>query len=284
MDLTRFHVDKRKCIGCGRYVRVCSGGVLSLDEHYKAQIKPNVEFGWEGCWQCQHCLAICPQGAISIFDRHPEDSLPTPDSAQAAPLLDALMTSRRSCRRYLDRDVPMQVIEEMLNVLQNIPTGSNKRLVEYTLLDREQTWRFHKLVYTEMERQASEGIYPRTFDAHYYGIMKDMENIVRPDMLMCSAPYLLIPHAPTGVSCAVQDVNIACAWFELLCASRGLGCAMMTFPLVTLEKMPDLYRLLEIPDNHYASMMVGFGYPELPYPRGVQRQGCAKIHWPKIPK
>lgn len=279
MDLTHFHVDETKCTGCGRCVNTCAGGILSLNEQKKAQIAPVTEFGWGGCWQCEHCLAVCPQGAISIFGKHPENSLPTPAPAEAAPVLDALMTSRRACRRYLDKNVPREIIDEMLSVLQNLPTGSNKRRVEYTLLDdKEQTRRFHDLAYREMERQAAQGIYPRTFDAHYYGQMKGWEANVRPDMLLCSAPHLLIPHAPSDIPCAVQDVNIACAWFELLCASRGLGCVMMTFPMVVLENMPQIRALLEIPESHYVGMLLGFGYPEIPYPRGVQRTGYAKIH------
>jgi hypothetical protein len=33
-----------------------------------------------------------------------------------------------------------------------------------------------------------------------------------------------------------------------------------------------------IPDNHYTKLMVGFGYPEIPYARGVQKDRSAKIH------
>ncbi|MCI5842966.1 MAG: nitroreductase family protein [Clostridiales bacterium] len=129
---------------------------MSLDSARKAQIAPVTEFGWGGCWQCQHCLAVCPVGAISILGRRPENSLSTP-----APVLDALMTTRRACRRYLDKNVAPEVLSGMLDTLQNLPTDSNKRRVEYTLLDdQEQTRRFHDLVYREMERQASKGTIP----------------------------------------------------------------------------------------------------------------------------
>ena len=103
-------------------------------------------------------------------------------------------------------------------------------------------------------------------------------------MLLCSAPYLLIPHEQKDVACAYEDVNIACAWWDLLCASRGLGCVMMTFPRSVLELMPDIYALLEIPDDHYVGSIMGFGWPELHYPRGVQRQGYARFQRPVIPE
>ena len=65
---------------------------------------------------------------------------------------------------------------------------------------------------------------------------------------------------------------IAGTYFELLCASRGLGAVMLTFPLGALEQMPDIKAMLNIPDNHYIGMMIGFGYPVIKYARGVQRK------------
>lgn len=207
MNRAEFRIEKEKCIGCGLCINVCAGGIISLDENHVARIADFQEFGWDGCWKCQHCLAVCPKGAISILGKHPENSLPPPDIEQAA-----------------------------------------------------------------------QGIYARTFDAHYYGLLKQWEATVRPDMLFCSAPHILIPHAPIGKGCWVQDVNIACTYFELLCASRGLGAVFMIYPLSVLENMPDIKALLQIPEDHYVGMMVGFGYPEITYARGVQRGESGSIH------
>jgi nitroreductase len=102
--------------------------------------------------------------------------------------------------------------------------------------------------------------------------MKRWEKTVRPDMLFCGAPHLLIPHAPLGRGEPVQDVLIAGTYFELLCASRGLGAVMLTFPLGVLERMPEVKAMLRIPAGHYIGMMIGFGYPQIRYTRGVQRE------------
>ena len=99
-----------------------------------------------------------------------------------------------------------------------------------------------------------------------------MGKTVRPDMLFCSAPHILIPHAPLGHGEPIQDVIIAGTYFELLCASRGLGSVMLTFPLGALEQMPDIKTMLNIPVHHYIGMIIGFGYPEIKYARGVQRE------------
>lgn len=57
MQETGFTVDRDKCTGCGLCVKVCPGGVLSLDGTKTVRMAPFEEYGWNGCWQCEHCLA-----------------------------------------------------------------------------------------------------------------------------------------------------------------------------------------------------------------------------------
>ena len=271
-NIADFQIDQEKCIGCGLCVKVCPGGVLHLNRQRKCEMDEITGFGWNGCWKCEHCLAVCPKGAISIFGKQPEDSLSPAKAESAAPVLDALIANRHSCRRFLKKDVALEIINGMLQMLGNAPNGGNKQQVEFMLIDdRKQMNAFRRLAYTEMDRLAGEGIYPIGFDKSSYEDMKRWEKTVRPEMLFCDAPYLLIPHAPLGKGEPVEDVNIAAAYFELLCASRGLGCVMMTFPKDALKNMPQIRTMLQIPEDHYIGVMLGFGWPEIRYARGSQR-------------
>ena len=76
MDRTYFTVDKSKCAGCGRCINVCPGAVLDFGPDGFPRMTADGRFGWNGCWRCEHCLAVCPAGAVSVFGRRPEDSLP----------------------------------------------------------------------------------------------------------------------------------------------------------------------------------------------------------------
>lgn len=273
-----------KCIGCGKCIKVCPGGVLYIGEDKKPHMREFEEFGWNGCWKCEHCLAVCPEGAVSILDHRPEESLKAPEPEEAARVMDAIVCNRRSCRRYEQRNVPAEVIDDMLSKLANAPNGGNKQLVEYTLIDDAgQMDSFRKLAYKEMERLAEQGVYPEGFGKEAYEDMKRWESTVRPDMLFCGAHHILIPHAPLGHGEPVQDVIIAGTYFELLCSARGLGTVMMTFPLSVLELMPRIRAMLEIPEEHYVGMIIGFGYPQIPYARGTQRKvGQERIHRPTL--
>ncbi len=271
-NIADFRVDNEKCIGCGLCVKVCPGGILHLNGQRKCEMDEIDGFGWNGCWKCEHCLAVCPKAAISIFGKQPENGLPPVQAETAAPLLDALIRNRHSCRRFLEKDVAPEFIDAMLQALGNAPNGGNKQQVEFTLIDeRTQMDAFRRLATAEMECLADQGVYPVGFDSPSYADMKRWQKNVRPEMLFCGAPYLLIPHAPLGKGEPVEDVNIAAAYFELLCASRGLGCVMMTFPKNALWNMPQIRALLQIPEDHYIGVMLGFGWPEIRYARGSQR-------------
>lgn len=75
---TGFTVDKSKCIRCDKCINTCSEMVIEFGPDGYPQMKEFERFGWRGCWHCQHCLAVCPVGAISIFGKKPEDSLLLP--------------------------------------------------------------------------------------------------------------------------------------------------------------------------------------------------------------
>ncbi len=285
-NIAGFKVNEEKCIGCGACVKVCPGGLPSLDENRKPLITGADSFGWGGCWKCEHCLAVCPRGAIVVLGKKPVNSLPLPDIPEAERVMNSLIANRHSCRRFQGRNVDTAIINDMIGRLGNAPNGGNKQQVEFTLLDDiEQTHVFRNLAYKEMERLVKKGIYPEGFDKSSYDDMKRWERSVRPDMLFCGAPHLFIPHAPTGSGEWRQDVVIAGTYFELLCASRGLGCVMLTFPLGALNRMPEVKALLQIPEDHYMGMLIGFGYPEIRYARGTQRiVEEERIHRPEIKK
>ena len=50
---------------------------------------------------------------------------------------------------------------------------------------------------------------------------------------------------------------------------------------VLRELAPEARAMLGIPEDHYMKLIVGFGYPEIPYARDVQK-GQIKVHrWTK---
>jgi nitroreductase len=257
--------------------------VIEFGQDGYPQMKSFERYGWRGCWRCQHCLAVCPVGAISIFGKKPEDSL-VPPPKEMGTYMEQLIVNRRSCRRYLDKNVDPEIITKMLKAMAGAPTGGNSCNVEYTVIDdKDYVKKIHDIAYAKMDEAAKRHVYTSSFSDFYYTKMKQSEKTVRKDdLLFCGAPHLFIAHEKCVGKWAEDskvNCNLATAYFELIANAFGLGTVIMSYPSdVLAELAPEAEKLIGIPENHYRKLIVGFGYPEIPYARGVQKDRSPKIH------
>ena len=101
------------------------------------------------------------------------------------------------------------------------------------------------------------------------------------DMLFCGAPHLFVAHVKATGRWAADyaiNCNLATAYFELLTNAHGLGTVIMSYPSdVICELAPEAREMLGIPSDHYMKLIVGFGYPEISYARGTQKNQ-RKVH------
>jgi ferredoxin len=212
----KFYVDDSKCTGCGKCVNVCSGQVLKLVDG-QPEIKDFDRFGWSGCWKCQHCLAVCPEAAISILGKRPEDSLPKPEEA-IGEQIDRLIAYRRSCRRYLGKNVDRKLMDQIVKDMENVPTGGNSMTLEMTIIDdMDELDRIWQFVYDGMEKNAARGYYSSGMSRSMYQTMKRSEQALRKDdLLFCGAPHLFIAHKRAKGQWAQDDIadcNISSSYF-----------------------------------------------------------------------
>lgn len=279
----RFFLDRSKCIQCGRCVNTCAGMVIEMGSDGYPTLKPFDRYGWSGCWRCQHCLAVCPQGAISIFGKKPEDSLPPPPP-EMGQYMERLVVNRRTCRRFLNKNVDPEIITSILSAMAAVPTGGNSCSVEYTVIDdKDRVNAIRAAAYPKMDAAAKRHIFTSSFNGFYYSKMKESEKTIRKgDLLFCGAPHLFWAHTRCSGPWAEDskaDCIIATAYFELLCNAHGLGATIMSYPAEVLNELaPEARAMLNIPKDHYTGLIVGFGYPEIPYARGVQKDRNGKIH------
>lgn len=277
-----FIVDSEACTNCGSCVKVCPTRVLKLDGNkIPNMIDQTGHDYWSTCWECHRCLAVCPEAAISVCGKKPENSLAKKDMANKVQM-QALIANRRSTRNFKKKQVDQVLIDELLRSVGNLPTGGNEQLVMFSVLDeKEQTSRFIELLYNEFSAKLDEGTLPDRFDA------KRMKEIIAmyqngEDPIFRETPHLAIPHAKIGKGEWVFDTAIALTYLELLMNSAGLGTIIQSFPRSLLEICPNSRKALGIPDNHYYSCFLAFGYQSIKFRRGVQRQDVMNIIRVKI--
>lgn len=270
--MLRFKVNAGRCTRCGLCVRDCIGEIIKSD----GKGLPRIARAEEGdCLRCQHCLAVCPTGAISIFGKDPRDSEPLgPGRLPALDSMLRLVRGRRSVRHYKNDNVDRALLRRLLRAVANCPTGVNQRELTFTAIDDKavmQRFRMKTLAAlakSETVKRLPEGSYILDAPGAY---AKRKE-----DIIFRGAPHVLIVSAPPDAPCPHEDVTLALAYFELLAQSAGLGTVWCGLLKMTLEALPELKKPLGLPEKHaYYAML--FGIPAIRFARTVQRDDAAVI-------
>jgi Fe-S-cluster-containing hydrogenase component 2 len=308
--MIRFTVQENRCDGCGLCVLDCPAGIIAQsggkgDGVEKGTVPicaqhPSGRSGKWGlspfpppstphvapedekkCFQCRHCLAVCPTAAISVFGVNPDDSLPvSPDVWPRFEQMTHLLRGRRSVRQYHDRNVDPALIDRLLATVANAPTGVNSRLLTFRAIDdREQMQRLREKVMQALVEAARTGRIPPRLTHFHNAISAYVDRGA--DVIFRGAPHALIISARPQAPCAAEDVTIALAYFELLAQTAGLGTLWCGFLKLAFETLPELKSLVALPpDHHYYPML--FGPPAVRYVRTVQRDDAASIRRVKV--
>jgi nitroreductase/NAD-dependent dihydropyrimidine dehydrogenase PreA subunit len=268
-----FSINETRCTRCGQCAQECPPHIIEQSGNNLPSIKPENEVK---CMQCQHCLALCPTAALSILGRNPDDSqtihpkdLPTLDS------MITLVRGRRSIRHYRNENVDRALLKRLLDALANAPTGVNKRMLNFHVLDDKDVMElFRKQSMQAAAAAAAANAIPERYA--YLARIAELYRDKGKDVIFRGAPHLLVISEAPDAPCPPQDVALALAYFELLAQSAEIGTVWCGLLKLLLEALPETKRALGIPADHeYYAML--FGYPSIQFARTVQRDDGAKI-------
>ena len=188
-----------------------------------------------------------------------------------------LMKTRRSIRRYQDRDVPDELLEKIMEAGRWAPSGDNG-----------QPWRF--IVVRDLEtkkalsRIATEGS-GRRFTAEYFTGrlderfkgLKDEKKKARAyqklrsgavSSFLINAPVIIVVCAYLDVWDFPYDVAMATQNMQLMAHALGLGTCVVVAPVCDFIDEVETATLLKIPQGYKVALPLAVGYPdESPGPR-----------------
>ena len=87
-----FEVNGATCVKCGACVRDCAFRALKMEGGVPRMAFP------DRCMKCQHCLAVCPTGAVTFDGKRAADSVPV--AGLPLPSLDAVENWLRTTPFY----------------------------------------------------------------------------------------------------------------------------------------------------------------------------------------
>lgn len=285
-------IDRDLCTGCGLCVASCPSRTLSLADG-TAVITGNYSM------QCDHCAAICPEGAITVkgIDRealklatveYDDDWLAYGDYDTAA--LVRLMRSRRSCRMYSKKPVPRAVLEDLVKIATTAPSGTNCQHWTFTILpDRpaverlgEATGQYFRRLNT-MAKKSYLRFFSKLFmkDAlgqYYRGYYESVEEGLREreatgrDRLFHGAPAAILVGMKPGASTPREDALMASQNILLAAHAMGLGTCMIGFVVEAMKRDPNIRRVLGIPRRERIYAVIALGYSKEKYVKQAGRK------------
>ena len=261
-------VNATTCISCGKCAEECLLSLISMDNSIP-YISPEKE---SACMDCQHCMAVCPKGALSINGKKPEDSISIKNFTPNAENIEMLVKSRRSCRSYKQKDVSPELLEKLLNTSAYAPTALNAMGVSFTVIDKlEEMIKFRAITKDILQKKIEDKTLPEIpqFLLDYIKIWMNGNE----DIIFRTAPHILITSAPSDSANPQMDSSIAMAYFDLIATANGLGTVWIGLLKSFIERIaPELKEKLGIPENHTIGFVMGFGYPAVKYHRTTQRK------------
>ena len=272
-------IDPETCIACGDCVKVCpsifapeSGAVRVVEE--------------ESCTLCGHCLAICPTEAIDHVDLDKKEFSRIPrDANLSSDNVFAFLRARRSCRAYIEKEVPRDLLEKLIDIARYAPTGHNSQNFAFLVVHNrglirelaKRTAFFYGNLYKMLS--APEVQLPPWLQTHMRGFRLNWEYYQQgKDRIFRDAPAVIFIHAPSENVLSAQNCHLAMAHIILRAAAMGLGTCINGYFLSAAERDPSIIRELEIPKENKIYTCCTVGYPALNFRRLVQRKPPA-VRW-----
>lgn len=258
--IKKISVDEEKCIHCGLCIEDCVMGIIAFDAQEIPQFTAD---GAEKCCSCQHCMAVCPSGALSIGGKRPQDSSAV-CHGNSEDLLQ-LIKSRRSVRFYRNESVPSDILDKLVAMLPFVPTGGNADNLHFSIIaTKEKMEHIRKTTYdTILALPKPTAIQQRAKESFLTG--KDAIYRRAPSMIVVA-----IDKSKTIPGCETADPIIALSYFELYAQSLGLGTVWCDYAVLVAKQTPEVYSLLEIPANYELDYIMMFGIPNIKYSRTIQ--------------
>lgn len=264
--MRQFTLNNELCVKCGECVRDCLRGCLILRET-GPEMTPE---GEQNCFECQHCLAVCPTGAISILGQTPKDSTSLKGLNLDPEAMLTLMKGRRSVRHYRNEAISGEHMAMLEEALASAPTGVNNRGLMFTFVKdpaqmeilRQRTIETIRAAKAQPDYSERVGRYEPYMDMMAQGA----------DSVYRNAPQMVVVTVDKNAPTHMADPFIALSYFELLANALGIGTVWCgVAKAVLFDLFPELGATLKIPETQKLGYVMMFGPADIKYRRTVER-------------
>ncbi len=268
-DLSKIYpiIDQDKCCGDALCVKDCIRRCISMNENNKAQYKAvNME-----CFQCGHCIAVCPKNAIT-FNGIDSNALVEGKADISSESIEHFIRMRRSIRDYKDDEVPHDEIIKSIETASYAPTGGNKQEVSWVLVSKDKMHELSEMCAHALGAANVDNIFQKNVFISLMRAFKKGRNLIS-----YNAPHVVFTYAPSEARLGIIDSTIALSYLEFVFNNKGIGTCWVGYMSMAANFDDNINKFLGIPDGYSVTGAMLFGYPKLKYHRSVMRKNLS-IH------
>lgn len=253
-------IDYSECIGCSVCSSVCIRGNIRMESGRPVETGEGM-----GCFDCGHCFATCPMGAIALtfldgFGSRGFDPVEHPIPGDA--MMDFL-ERRRSCRWFTGDPVTEEEFEALFRAASCSPSANNIRDVEFAVVgDRLMPFMSH--ISEIMAPRASE--LPRFRQLRCF--LDDLSHTGNNPLLWEGRQIIL------AFSRSREDAIIAMGRVEMMAYAMGLGGFFSHWIMMVDDQDHDglMEFFPEIPADKRMCCAFIIGHPRICFRRTVPRK------------
>ncbi|NHJ32705.1 MAG: hypothetical protein FK732_07575, partial [Asgard group archaeon] len=244
------------------------------------------------CRDCYHCIAVCPEGAISHRDI-PVKGFPLISDSLNSDFKDGEQTyhflkSIRSTRSFLEKPIDLELMESLVDITRYAPTGHHSQNVEITLVSEPKTIQKLKDLSAEtiisILKKIDNPFY--RFLAYLIGKGKRIRKAQKTrhrftrmlegfqegtDYLFHDAPAVFVFHARKDSTTPEDNCTIAATYLSVLANSHGLGSCFIGYLTNYAKLNSEIREVLKIPNGNQIYQVLIVGYPKHDFRTYVSR-------------
>ncbi|MBM3301389.1 MAG: nitroreductase family protein [Deltaproteobacteria bacterium] len=270
-----FSVDREKCKRDGLCVESCP--IRIIEFHRPDGFPELVEGAEQLCINCGHCVAVCPQAALSLRTMKPEDCDPVrSDLLPSTEQLEHFLRHRRSIRAYKKETVGREALLKVIHMARWAPSGHNDQPVRWLIIETpDEVRKLASLVIDWMREKIDSGAEVAN-TLRFDRVIQSWENGT--DRVLRSAPHMIIAHADRSLRTANPACAIALTYAELAALALGLGACWAGYFNYCANDYRPMQEALSLPAGHttFGALMVG--YPKYRHQR-IPLRNEPRIAW-----
>lgn len=243
-------INTDQCVGCGLCVKVCPAHNLAIkDKKAKTLL--------DDCVTCGQCSAVCPRKAIKVSG-YETTQVEKDGEKRLNPneVLDVIRF-RRSVRQFKQKEIPKEVISQILEAGRLTHTAKNTQDVSFVVLDRE--------------KDKLEGMAVSLFRK-----IKPLADLTSPMARNNRiTDHFFFFQAPIAIVILAKDETngiLAAQNMEFVAEANGLGVLYSGYFTMAANASRKLRKALQIPKGKKAAMTLVLGYPDVKYLRSTQHK------------